>query len=46
MRQAAPTLMDANLVTRAFNRRDVMAAYYIDTMAGYWLIERTTAFFV
>jgi hydrogenase/urease accessory protein HupE len=31
---------------RAMNRIDVIAAYAIGAVAAYWLIERTTAFFV
>jgi hydrogenase/urease accessory protein HupE len=33
-------------VQRTINRLDVTAAYAIGTVAAYWLIERTSAFFV
>jgi hypothetical protein len=31
---------------RTVNRLDVIAAYAIGTVAAFWLIERTSAFFV
>jgi hypothetical protein len=34
------------LIERAVNRLDVIAAYAIGTVAAFWLIERTCAFFV
>jgi hydrogenase/urease accessory protein HupE len=34
------------LIQRAVNRLDVIAAYVIGTVAAFWLIERTSAFFV
>jgi hydrogenase/urease accessory protein HupE len=34
------------LAQRTVNRLDVFAAYAIGTVAAFWLIERTTAFFV
>ena len=34
------------LIHRAVNRLDVIAAYAIGTVAAFWLIERTSAFFV
>jgi hypothetical protein len=34
------------LIQRAVNRLDVIAAYAIGTVAAFWLIERTSAFFV
>jgi hydrogenase/urease accessory protein HupE len=34
------------LVQRTVNRLDVIAAYAIGTVAAFWLIERTSAFFV
>ena len=46
LHQAASALMEAGLVTRLFERLNVIAAYGIGTVASYWLIERTTAFFV
>jgi hydrogenase/urease accessory protein HupE len=46
LRFAASRLMTGALVERAFDRLDVTAAYAIGTVAAYWLIERTTGFFV
>jgi hypothetical protein len=37
---------DPSLVQVAANRLDAVAAYVIGTMAAFWLIERTSAFFV
>jgi hydrogenase/urease accessory protein HupE len=37
---------DPSLVQVAANRLDVIAAYVIGTVAAFWLIERTSAFFV
>jgi hydrogenase/urease accessory protein HupE len=34
------------LIQRTVNRPDVIAAYAIGTVAAFWLIERTSAFFV
>jgi hydrogenase/urease accessory protein HupE len=34
------------LIQRTVNRLDVIAAYAIGTVAAFWLIERTSAFFV
>ena len=34
------------LLQRAVNRLDIIAAYAIGTVAAFWLIERTSAFFV
>jgi hydrogenase/urease accessory protein HupE len=45
LRQAASQLMDAAFVKRAFDRLDVTIAYAIGTVAAYWLVERTAAFF-
>lgn len=41
----APHLEPA-LIERTVNRLDVIAAYAIGAMAAFWLIERTSAFFV
>jgi hypothetical protein len=46
LRYVASRLGEAAFVTRSFDRLDVAAAYGIGVMAAYWLIERTTAFFV
>jgi hydrogenase/urease accessory protein HupE len=46
LRHAALQRWDAAFVSRAFNRFDVTVAYGIGAVAAYWLIERTTAFFV
>jgi hydrogenase/urease accessory protein HupE len=43
---AASELLEAALVKRAFDRLDVTIAYGIGIVSAYWLIERTTAFFV
>lgn len=45
LREAATLRFKPVLVQRTMNRLDVIAAYVIGTVAGYWLIERTTAFF-
>ncbi len=37
---------ESDLVQRTVDRLDVTAAYVIGAVAAYWLIERTTAFFV
>jgi hypothetical protein len=34
------------LIQRTVNRLDVIAAYAIGTLAAFWLIERTSTFFV
>jgi hydrogenase/urease accessory protein HupE len=44
--RAASLRFQPALVQRTFNRLDVTAAYAIGAVAAYWLIERTTAFFV
>jgi hydrogenase/urease accessory protein HupE len=44
--RAASLRFGPALVQRTFNRVDVTAAYAIGAVAAYWLIERTTAFFV
>jgi hydrogenase/urease accessory protein HupE len=45
LRHAASGLLEAALVTRAFDRLDAVIAYAIGIVAAYWLIERTSAFF-
>jgi hydrogenase/urease accessory protein HupE len=42
----ASQLLESAFVRRAFDRLDVTIAYGIGGVAAYWLIERTTAFFV
>jgi hydrogenase/urease accessory protein HupE len=37
---------EPDLIQRTVNRLDVIAAYVIGTVAAFWLIERTSAFFV
>jgi hydrogenase/urease accessory protein HupE len=46
LRHAASQLLEVALVKRVFDRLDVTLAYGIGGIAAYWLIERTTAFFV
>jgi hydrogenase/urease accessory protein HupE len=46
LRHVASQLLDAVMVRRALDRLDVTIAYGIGAVAAYWLIERTTAFFV
>jgi hydrogenase/urease accessory protein HupE len=38
--------LEPAMVQRTVNRLDVFAAYAIGTLAAFWLIERTSAFFV
>jgi hydrogenase/urease accessory protein HupE len=38
--------LEPALIQRTVNRLDVIAAYAIGTVAAFWLIERTSAFFV
>lgn len=45
-RRAIAFRFERALVERTANRIDVTAAYAIGTTAAYWLIERTSAFFV
>ena len=45
-RRAITLRLDPALVQRTVNRLDVTAAYAIGAVAAYWLIERTSAFFV
>ena len=44
-RQVVSQLLDDAFVKRAFDRLDVTVAYAIGTVAAYWLVERTAAFF-
>jgi hydrogenase/urease accessory protein HupE len=46
LRDAASKLFEAAFVKRAFDGLDVTIAYGVGVVAAYWLIERTTAFFV
>ena len=46
LRFAALRLLEASVVRRVFDRLDVTIAYGIGVVAAYWLVERTTAFFV
>ena len=46
LRHVASKLWETSFVTRAFDRLDTTIAYGIGVIAAYWLIERTTAFFV
>jgi hypothetical protein len=46
LRGAASKLFEAAFVKRAFDGLDVTIAYGVGVVAAYWLIERTTAFFV
>jgi hydrogenase/urease accessory protein HupE len=43
---AASQLLEPALIQRTFDRLDVTIAYAIGIVAAYWLVERTTAFFV
>lgn len=45
-RRAIALRLEPALVQRTVHRRDVTAAYAIGAMAAYWLIERTSAFFL
>jgi hydrogenase/urease accessory protein HupE len=45
-RAAMAYRFDPALIQRTVNRLDVAAAYAIGTVAAFWLIERTSAFFV
>ena len=45
-RAAMALRFDPSLVQVAADRLDVIAAYVIGTVAAFWLIERTSAFFV
>jgi hydrogenase/urease accessory protein HupE len=46
LRSAASLRFGPALVQRTVDRLDVTAAYVIGTVAAFWLIERTTTFFV
>jgi len=46
VRTAMAIRLKPALVQRTVNRLDVIAAYAIGTVAAFWLIERTSAFFV
>ena len=45
-RTAMALRLEPALIQRTVNRIDVIAAYAIGTVAAFWLIERTSAFFV
>ena len=45
-RTAMELRLERALIQRTVNRLDVIAAYAIGTVAAFWLIERTSAFFV
>ena len=45
-RTAMTLWLEATLIHRTVDRLDVLAAYAIGAVAAFWLIERTTAFFV
>jgi hydrogenase/urease accessory protein HupE len=45
-RTAMALRLEPALIQRTVNRLDVIAAYAIGTVAAFWLIERTSAFFV
>ena len=45
-RSATALRLEPALIQRAVSRLDVIAAYAIGTIAAFWLIERTSAFFV
>jgi HupE / UreJ protein len=45
-RTAMAFLLKPTLIQRAINRLDIVAAYAIGTVAAFWLIERTSTFFV
>jgi hypothetical protein len=38
--------LEPTLIQQTVNRIDVLAAYAIGAVAAFWLIERTSAFFV
>jgi hypothetical protein len=44
-RDAMALRLEPALVQRTVNRLDVITAYAISTVAAFWLIERTSAFF-
>jgi hydrogenase/urease accessory protein HupE len=45
-RTAMTLRLEPALIQRTVNRLDVIAAYVIGTVAAFWLIERTSGFFV
>ena len=45
-RSAMALRLEPTLIQRAVNRLDVITAYVVGTVAAFWLIERTSAFFV
>lgn len=45
LRQLASKLLQPDLIPRAFDRLDIAVAYGIGTIAAYWTIDRTAAFF-
>jgi hypothetical protein len=45
-RSAMTLRLEPTLIQRAVNRLDVITAYVVGTVAAFWLIERTSAFFV
>jgi hypothetical protein len=45
-RRAMALRLEPALVQRTAHRLDITAAYVIGAVAAYWLIERTSAFFV
>ena len=46
LRHAASRLLEPAPLERALDRLDVTVGYAIGVVAAYWLVERTTAFFV
>jgi hypothetical protein len=46
LRRAVALRLKPALVQRTVNQLDVSAAYAIGAVAAYWLIERTSAFFM
>jgi hypothetical protein len=46
LRYATARLLEPAPLERAFDRLDVMVGYAIGVVAAYWLVERTSAFFV
>ena len=45
-RRAIALRLEHALIQRTVNRIDLTATYAIGAVAAYWLIERTSAFFV
>jgi len=45
-RAAMALRLEPTLIQQTINRLDIFAAYAIGTVAAFWLIERTSAFFV